>query len=106
MTMIAPDTACPSAPNLLPEGVREPTRWFRRRRTFILLSVFILLGCLLFEIGRVFLGDNFHEVVPGQVYRGALPSPENLERLVKKHGIRTVVNLRGLCNDLPWYLNE
>jgi len=66
----------------------------------------MILGCCLaVEILRVFLGDNFHQVVPGLVFRGSCPSPESLERMVKRHGIRTVVNLRGLCND-GWYFDE
>lgn len=39
-------------------------------------------------------GDNFHEVVPGRIYRSATPSPENLERWYRKYGIRTWIDLR------------
>src|SRR5207244_786751 len=47
-----------------------------------------------------------HTVIPGRIYRGAQPSAEALERIVRTHSIRTIVNLRGCCNPLPWYLAE
>lgn len=40
------------------------------------------------------LYDNSHEVSPGKLWRSYQPSPADLERW-KKHGVRTVVNLRG-----------
>src|SRR5262249_34243390 len=58
------------------------------------------------EAGRVLIGANFHTVVPGRVYRCAQPSPSELEGFLTTHGIRTVVNLRGCCAPLPWYLEE
>ena len=39
-------------------------------------------------------GDNFHEVVPGRIYRSATPSPENLEKYRRKFGIKTWLDLR------------
>jgi protein tyrosine phosphatase (PTP) superfamily phosphohydrolase (DUF442 family) len=43
--------------------------------------------------------DNFAEVVPGKWYRANHPTPGRIARLVERHGIRTIVNLRGarLC---------
>jgi protein tyrosine phosphatase (PTP) superfamily phosphohydrolase (DUF442 family) len=58
------------------------------------------------EIVHVMFGKNFHVVLPGRVFRCAQLSPSNLEGLVKAHGIRTVVNLRGCGAPLPWYLDE
>src|SRR5262245_36133345 len=65
-----------------------------------------LLLAVLCEAGRVLLGSNFHIVLPGRVYRCAQLSDERLEQIVQAHGIRTVVNLRGTCTPLPWYLDE
>jgi hypothetical protein len=56
--------------------------------------------------GYVLLGPNFHTVIPGAVYRCSQPSGATLERLVRSRGIRTVVNLRGCCDPLPWYLEQ
>jgi len=54
----------------------------------------------------VLLGTNFHTVIPGMIYRSAQPSGPRLEELVRKLGLRTVVNLRGCCDPLPWYLEQ
>lgn len=39
--------------------------------------------------------DNFAEVVPGKWYRSNHPTPRRIARLVRQHGIRTILNLRG-----------
>ncbi len=49
---------------------------------------------------------NFHEVVAGEFYRSAQPSGQDLERYVKLHGIKSVINLRGENADTPWYREE
>jgi protein tyrosine/serine phosphatase len=69
----------------------------------------VVLGLLLvvvLEAVRVLGGSNFHVVVPGAVYRCAYPSPAFLEQTIRTHGIRTVVNLRGCSDPMPWYLDE
>jgi hypothetical protein len=58
------------------------------------------------EFGNVLLGHNFHVVVPAQVYRSSQPSGPRLEDLIHTYGIRTVVNLRGCSDPVPWYLEE
>ncbi len=73
----------------------------------------VLRGCFLglllafaVEFCRVMLLGNFHVVVPGQVYRSAQLSDAELDAVIEKHAIRTVINLRGCCNPFPWYLDE
>jgi len=58
------------------------------------------------EAARVFAGSNEHTVIPGRVYRSAQMSREKLERTINEKKIRTVINLRGCCPNMPWYLNE
>src|SRR5437763_584189 len=58
------------------------------------------------EFGSVFFANNFHTVLPGQFYRCSQPSPARLRQIIRDHGIRTVVNLRGPCSSFDWYLNE
>jgi protein tyrosine/serine phosphatase len=41
------------------------------------------------------LPRHFHVVEPGRLYRSGQPTPEQLANIIKQHGIRTVVNLRG-----------
>ena len=38
---------------------------------------------------------NFREVLPGQVYRSAQPTPEQLRRWTSQYGLKSVLNLRG-----------
>ena len=55
---------------------------------------------------HVFVGGNVHAVVAGKIYRGAQPDAAAINALVRQHGIRTIVNLRGTCNPQEWYLAE
>lgn len=65
-----------------------------------------VVGLFLYEAGRVVAGSNRHEVIPGKVYRCAQPSAADVRDMAARHGIRTVVNLRGLCDDFDWYKAE
>jgi len=58
------------------------------------------------HVGQIALCDNFHVVVAGRVYRAAQMNPADLESAIRKHGIRTVINLRGNCDPEDWFLNE
>jgi protein tyrosine phosphatase (PTP) superfamily phosphohydrolase (DUF442 family) len=81
----------------------------RRRPLWRVIPRGCLLGLLLacaVEFTRVMLLGNFHVVIPGQVYRSAQLSDAELDAVIEKHGIRTVINLRGCCNPFPWYLDE
>jgi protein tyrosine/serine phosphatase len=65
-----------------------------------------LVCAVTLEVGNVLVGPNCHAVIPGAVYRSSQPSAARLEDLIKKHGIRTVVNFRGVCETDAWYLAE
>jgi protein tyrosine phosphatase (PTP) superfamily phosphohydrolase (DUF442 family) len=65
-----------------------------------------LLAALGAEGANVFLGRNLHTVIPGKVYRCAQCSGNELEQIVHRLGIETVVNLRGSAVSLPWYTEE
>jgi Tyrosine phosphatase family len=54
----------------------------------------------------VLLGDNFHTLIPGRVFRCAQRTGPELEQLIQRYNIRTVINLRGCCAPWPWYLDE
>ncbi len=77
-----------------------------RRRPWPVALLAGLLLAVLWEIGQVMLGSNFHTVLPGRVYRCAQPTPAALDRIIRQYGIRTVVNLRGCSAPLPWYVAE
>lgn len=77
------------------------------------LAVTFLRGCvagLALAVGLEALGTlagrNFHTVIPGAVYRCSQPTPRGLEAMVRAHGIRTVINLRGCCDPELTYLDE
>jgi tyrosine-protein phosphatase SIW14 len=47
------------------------------------------------------LGDNFREVTPRRVYASAALSDASLRKKIKKHGIKTVIDLRLVPNFRP-----
>lgn len=56
--------------------------------------------------GYLQLTGNFHTVIAGQLYRSAQPSPSQLERYIRDHGIKTVINLRGNSGYAKWWSEE
>lgn len=65
----------------------------------------LLVGVVL-HASLILGGSNFHTVLPGAVYRSGQPTGPRLTRLLREHGIRTVVNLRGCCPTADWYQPE
>src|SRR5262245_49055740 len=65
----------------------------------IIVAVSLHFACVL-------LGPNFRTVLPGQVYRSGQLSPAQLNGYARRHGIRTVVNLRGPCPPMSWYRGQ
>nr|WP_272212080.1 dual specificity protein phosphatase family protein [Marinicella sp. W31]MDC2877979.1 dual specificity protein phosphatase family protein [Marinicella sp. W31] len=57
-------------------------------------------------LGGLQLTGNFHEVHAGTLYRSAQPSAGDLADYAKRHGIRTVINLRGAHPNREWYDSE
>jgi protein tyrosine phosphatase (PTP) superfamily phosphohydrolase (DUF442 family) len=45
------------------------------------------------------LWSNFATVVPGRLYRSNHPPPWRLATLARRHGVRTLLNLRGACGN-------
>ncbi len=78
---------------------RRASRWLRLG----LLALALWPG---WELWHIFGGGNLHAVLPGRIYRSAQPTAAALEALVRRYGIRTVVNLRGCCAPEAWYLDE
>ncbi|WP_422646706.1 dual specificity protein phosphatase family protein [Agrobacterium tumefaciens] len=65
----------------------------------------LVLSVSLYLFGIQYFG-NFHEVVPGQLYRSSQPQTSQLDSYVKRYGIRTVINLRGANPAQGWYRDE
>lgn len=75
-------------------------------RTAAHAVVGILVAALAVHVGRTYFGRNWHEVRPGRVYRCAQMSSDQLRDAIGRRGIKTVVNLRGCCQYVGWYLDE
>lgn len=58
------------------------------------------------HVTKVLWWRNFHPVLPGLVYRAAQMTGPKLEQVIRAHGIRTVINLRGKCELDDWYHDE
>lgn len=52
------------------------------------------------------LTGNFHEVVPGELYRSGQLPQGSLAAHAKHYGLKSVINLRGENTGTPWYDNE
>lgn len=56
-------------------------------------------------LGGLQLLGNFHEVLPGELYRSAQPSAADIDTYAARYGIKTILNLRGE-DSADWYLQE
>jgi len=69
-----------------------------------------VIGCALLWLGIQqgyrMITHNFEVVDPGRLYRSAQLDPADLEKVIRQHGIRMVVNLRGESTTRSWYLEE
>lgn len=85
-----------------------PCQFTPARLLKLLVMACLLLGGVLAgrEFIRIYFGTNIHVILPGQVYRSAQLSPAELAEFIRKHGIRTVINLRGACPVCDWYMDE
>ena len=90
-----------------PQETTTPTT--QRRSTaarWLRAGVAVLALWLGWEVWYVLGGPNVHTVVPGKVYRGAQQSPADLDALIQRYGIRTVLSLRGCCQPEDWYMDQ
>lgn len=49
---------------------------------------------------------NFHEVIPGELYRSGQFTESDIQKYAHKHGIRSIINLRGDNTGQEWYDDE
>jgi protein tyrosine phosphatase (PTP) superfamily phosphohydrolase (DUF442 family) len=91
---------------IAPNPAPAPSRRFALAKHTVAGAVVGLLLCVFAECYNVLIGSNFHEALPGSVYRCAQLSGPQLAYYLKKKKIRTVINLRGCCEPSPWYLDE
>ncbi len=79
----------------------------RLKKTLYVLGCLLVLGGILggYLIGLQVFG-NFHEVLPGEVYRSAQLSPDQLRALNAQYNFKTILNLRGERDGEKWYDQE
>lgn len=73
---------------------------------FVSLSFFLLLFSGGAYLGFLQISGNFHPIVPGEAYRSAQPSTQQIATYHKRYGIRTIINLRGENAGSLWYQAE
>ncbi|WP_414129109.1 response regulator [Rhizobium jaguaris] len=94
------------------KGKEKAARWLstRSRRTKIAGALAATLALPILGIGiylaALQLSGNFHQVIPGELYRSAQLSPAEIETYVHDNGIRTIINLRGENKKRAWYDQE
>lgn len=74
-----------------------------RRIALGLVTVALLFGAY---VGILILSGNFHEVLPGRLYRSAQLSGDRLGKEIDRYKIKTVINLRGDSPGKGWYDDE
>jgi protein tyrosine phosphatase (PTP) superfamily phosphohydrolase (DUF442 family) len=72
------------------------------RRCLLIATVLAVIGGTFV----VFIRQNFHTVLPGQVYRSAQLGPAALQERITQLGLRSVLNLRGVNRGEKWYDEE
>lgn len=66
----------------------------------------LVIGVIGSYCGVLRASDNFHTVIPHQLYRSAQPTRRELQTYIRDYGIRTVINLRGSNPGKAWYRDE
>ncbi|WP_283196203.1 tyrosine-protein phosphatase [Rhizobium sp. AN80A] len=80
----------------------------RRYLAVLKWSVGLALGAVLLVVGHAGirqLTGNFHEVIPGELYRSAQPTGSDIATYADTYGIKTIVNLRDE-ERTGWYRQE
>ncbi|MGE4352219.1 MAG: dual specificity protein phosphatase family protein [Bdellovibrionales bacterium] len=91
--------------------MRRLTALYHEKKTYryglrFLGSVVLFLLIVGIYCGYLYLTGNFHEVLPGLLYRSSQPTPEQIAAYKAKYDIQSIVNLRGDNTGSPWYDQE
>jgi membrane-associated phospholipid phosphatase/protein tyrosine/serine phosphatase len=80
---------------------RPSFRWTRACLCLVLLTV-LPLG----YVGHAFATDNVRVLVKNEAYRSGQMTGPSLEHCIRKYGIKSVFNLRGMNEGQGWYQQE
>lgn len=75
-------------------------------KVVIIAAVLGSLGAFIYRTSVFRPAKNFHEVDPGKFYRSAQLAKDEFDEIVKRYGIRTVINLRGSQPGEWWFDDE
>ena len=64
--------------------------------------MFIALGLFIYRASIFRISKNFHEVDSGKFYRSAQLTPGEMQDMIDKYGIKTVISLRGAPESSYW----
>lgn len=79
---------------------------FGKPKKIGLAAIVAILAIAGAYLGGLQIFGNFHEVLPGELYRSAQFTPERLAEYQDAVGIRSIVNLRGQNPGTSWYDEE
>jgi protein tyrosine/serine phosphatase len=88
------------------EGIRKVPGWVRKSLRYSALGLVLIAAPPLGWAGFLQLTGNVHTVEPHQLYRSAQLDGDDLEALVRREGIVTILNLRGAAPGEAWYDEE
>lgn len=89
----------------IPDSVPSEVRGLRVLRSIcVTLNLTVVMAVIL--SGCAHVNGNFRTVEPGACYRSGQMDSTRLDIAIRRHGIRTVVNLRGPSPEESWYRGE
>ena len=83
---------------------REVPKSKKAKWLFIILTAFLFLPASYF----IYMEEqgNFHPITPGEAYRSAQLDQDELRHYMRKHNIKSIINLRGERTTGSWYREE
>ena len=75
---------------------------FKYKKSLLGILLFLAFAAWAYHASVVRLSKNFYEIDPGKFYRSAQLTPEELEEVIAKYGIKTVISLRGAPENSYW----
>jgi hypothetical protein len=70
------------------------------------MSLTLTAASIVTYCGLIRYAGNVHVVEEGKLYRSAQLGGRQLEQVIAKYGIRSILNLRGAGPGQPWYDGE
>ncbi len=84
--------------------MKDILKWKSKRMA--VRAGFALFIALVIYAGTIRLDGNFHEILPGELYRSAQLTTTQLIDYSQQYNIKTIINLRGDNSGAAWYDTE